>query len=275
MDDVTGVVRGVADALIVLDGIRAVSLGGSRALGMDDAGSDTDLYAWYRGPLVSAAIRQQALDGLADDVVVPFDAFGPEDHWHSDGGPFEVVYVDLDDIHAQISRARGVGLDGEVCATAFLHTAYASVPIADPYAELGRLHNDLTTFPEATRAAQLLRLPVMAGEFASQLRGAQARQDWPMVVRRTAGLLDVTVSLLFALNRRYHPGEKRLLAHVASCELRPTNVAERLRTACMAAPDDPSLAEQFLTLIAEIVALDESGSSSGTPGASAQEPASS
>ncbi len=273
MADVTGVVRDVANALIGLDGIRAVSLGGSRALGMDDASSDTDLYAWYRGPLMGAAVRHQALADLADDVVVPFDAFGPEDHWRSDGRPFEVVYVDLDDIHAQISRARSVGLDGEVCATAFLHTAHASVPIADPFAELDRLHSDLASFPEATRTVQLLQLPVMAGEFASQLRGAQARQDWPMVVRRTAGLLDVTVSLLFALNRRYHPGEKRLLAHVASCEVRPPNVADRLRTACVTAPDDPSLAEQFVSLIAEIVALDEAGSSSAAQG-SAQEPAS-
>ena len=275
MEVVTGVLRDVANALIALDGIRAVSLGGSRALGMDDAGSDTDLYAWYRGPLVGAGVRQQALAGLADDVVVPFDAFGPEDHWHFDGRPFEVVYVDLDDIHAQISRARSVGLDAEVCATAFLHTAYASVPITDPYDELDRLHTDLTTFPEATRAVQLLRLPVMADEFASQLRGAQSRKDWPMVVRRTGGLLDVTVSLLFALNRRYHPGEKRLLAHVASCDVRPINMADRLRAACLAAPDDRSLAEQFVSLIAEIVALDEVGSSSARPRARAQDPASS
>jgi hypothetical protein len=271
MADVTGTVRDVANALIGLAGIRAVSLGGSRALGMDDASSDTDLYAWYRGTLVGAAVRQQALADLADDVVVPFDAFGPEDHWHSDRRPFEVVYVDLDVIHAQISRARSVGLDGEVCATAFLHTAYAGVPIADPYAELDRLQTDLASFPEATRTTQLLQLPVMAGEFASQLRGAQARQDWPMVVRRTAGLLDVTVSLLFALNRRYHPGEKRLLAHVASCEVRPPNVADRLRTACLTAPNDPSLAEQFVSLIAEIVALYEAGSSSAAQGR-AQEP---
>jgi len=275
MEVVTGVLRDAADALIALDGIRAVSLGGSRALGMDDAASDTDLYAWYRGPLVAAELRHEALRGLTDDGVHPFDAFGPEDHWHSDRRLFEVVYVDLDDIWAQISRARGVGLDGEVCATAFLHTAYASVPIADPHAELDQLHADLTTFPEATRAVQLLRLPVMADEFASQLRGAQSRQDWPMVVRRRAGLLDVTVSLLFALNRRYHPGEKRLLAHVASCDVRPINVADRLRAACVAAPDDPSLAEQFVSLIAETVALEGVGSSSVTPRASAQDPASS
>ena len=96
-----------------------------------------------------------------------------------------------------------------------------------------------------------------------------------MVVRRRAGLLDVTVSLLFALNRRYHPGEKRLLAHVASCDVRPINVADRLRAACVAAPDDPSLAEQFVSLIAETVALEGVGSSSVTPRASAQDPASS
>jgi hypothetical protein len=271
MADVTGTVRDVANALIGLAGIRAVSLGGSRAVGMDDASSDTDLYAWYRGTLVGAAVRQQTLADLADDEIRSFEVFGPEDHWHVDGRLVEVVYLDLAEIERQTARARSEGLAGEVCATAFLHTAYASVLVEDPYGDLVGLQSDLATYPEATRDRQLAELPVMAGEFASQLRTAQAREDWPMVVRRRAGLLDVAVSLLFALNRRYHPGEKRLLAHVASCEVRPPNVADRLRTACLTAPNDPSLAEQFVSLIAEIVALDEAGSSSAAQGR-AQEP---
>lgn len=254
-DAVTDADRGVAAALVALPGVRAVSLGGSRALGLTDPRSDTDLYAWYRGSLSGAALRQAALAHCADDEVLSFDVFGPEDHWHQDGSLVEVVYLDLDEIEGLATRARTEGLSGEVCATAFLHTAYASVPIEDPYDDLARLRSELATYPEATRVRQLAELPVMAEEFASQLRTAQARQDWPMVARRRAGLLDVAVSLVFALNRRYHPGEKRLLVLVERCAVRPEGMVERLRSVCLADPDDPTLSGQFMDLIGEVVAL--------------------
>jgi hypothetical protein len=252
---VTDADRAVAAALLALPDIRAVSLGGSRALGLTDRASDTDLYAWYRGALTPADRRRAALSGLADDEIRSFEVFGPEDHWHVDGELVEVVYLDLDEIERQAARARTEGLAGEVCATAFLHTAYASVLVDDPHGDLVRLQSDLATYPEATRDRQRDELPIMADEFASQLRTAQAREDWPMVVRRRAGLLDVTVSLVFALNRRYHPGEKRLLAHVGQCAVLPDRLVQRLRSACLADPDDPGLATRFIALIAEVVAL--------------------
>jgi hypothetical protein len=255
MGRVTGADRAIAGALVSLPGIRAVSLGGSRAVDLMDRASDTDLYAWYRGGVAPPELRQATLANLADDEVRSFDVFGPEDHWHVDGQLVEVVYLDLDVIEQQSSRARTEGLSGEVCATAFLNTAYASLPVDDSYGELSRLRSELATYPEATRARQLAELPVMADEFASQLRTAQYREDWPMVARRRAALLDVTVSLVFALNRRYHPGEKRLLVHTGQCALQPDRMVPRLRSACLADPDDPALATRFIGLIAEVVAL--------------------
>jgi hypothetical protein len=255
MGGVTDADREIAAALVSLPGVRAVSLGGSRAVDLTDRASDTDLYAWYRGVVAPAELRRATLASFADDEIRSFDVFGPEDHWHVDGELVEVVYLDLDVIDRQAAIARTEGLAGEVCATAFLHTAYASLPADDPHGELERLRGELATYPEATRDRQLTELPIMADEFASQLRTAQYREDWPMVARRRAGLLDVTVSLVFALNRRYHPGEKRLLAHTARCELRPERLEQRLRAATLADPDDPALATRFIGLIAEVVAL--------------------
>ncbi len=246
--------RAVAAALVGVPGVRAVSLGGSRAVGLADGGSDTDLYAWYRGRLADPLVRKAALGERAADLV-SYDIFGPEDHWHTAGRLVEVVYLDLDVIESLARVAATDGLAGEVCATAFLHTAYAGVPIEDPYGDLGRLRRDLDTFPEATRRRQLAELPLLAEEFASQLAKAQTRQDWPMVVRRRAGLVDVVVSLVFALNRRYHPGEKRVLVHVGDCDAGPVDLVARLRDACLAAPDDATLAPQLLRLVAETAAL--------------------
>jgi hypothetical protein len=184
MDLLTEVDRAIASALIGLNGIRAVSIGGSRAVGMDDSASDTDLYAWQRGPLVAAALRQEELAGLADDGVTSFEVFGPEDHFHVDGRLVEVVHLDLDEIEGQVRRARTEGLGGEVCATAFLHTAYASVPIPDPYAELDRLHADLTTFPEATRASSSACRSWPTSSPPSCAERSPATGQWSFAARR-------------------------------------------------------------------------------------------
>ena len=248
--------RALAAALIGLPSVRAVSLGGSRALGLADATSDTDLYAWFEAPLDASALRQAAIAGLADGgAVALFDQFGPEDKFAIDGRLVEIVYLDLADINASIEAATTVGLDGEVCATAFLHTAARGVPLADPDGALAGLRDTLQTYPEATRAAQFANLPPMAEEFGSQLRGAQRRGDVLMVARRRAALIDVVASLTFALNRRYHPGEKRLAVHLDACALRPDGLVERLQRAATLPADDPALPTAFESLIAELVAL--------------------
>lgn len=257
--------RAVASALIGLDGIAALSLGGSRAVGVDDAGSDTDLYAWFRGPLVGAGTRRRMLGPLADGAVESFDVFGPEDHFAVRGRPVEVVYLDLATIDEQVERAGLDGLAAEVCATAFLHTAYVGIPVVDPHGELARLRVALATYPEATRERQFTELPQLAAEFAAQLVKAQSRGDWPMVLRRRAGLVDVVASLVLALNRRYHPGEKRLLFHLAQCDRRPEALSGRLRQACLSRAEDPGLAPGLLDLVWETAALREGVGQPGKP----------
>lgn len=105
--------RALAAALIGLPSVRAVSLGGSRALGLADATSDTDLYAWFEAPLDAPALRQAAIAGLADGgAVALFDQFGPEDKFAIDGRLVEIVYLDLADINASIEAARPSGSMG-------------------------------------------------------------------------------------------------------------------------------------------------------------------
>lgn len=247
--------RALASALLTLPEVIAVSLGGSRALGTDDEASDTDLYAWYRGTPPPAEARGAALRPLADGVIHSSDLFGPEDHFAVAGRLTEVVHLDLDALTEQARVARTEGLGGDVCATAFLHTAFAGIVVADPSGALGRFQADLAHYPEATRERQLRDLPQLADEYASQLTKAQLRGDWPMVVRRRAALVDVLASVVFAVNRRYHPGEKRLLAHLAAAPVRPDDLTGRLETACLAPAEDLELAPLLVGLIGETVAL--------------------
>jgi hypothetical protein len=65
----------------------------------------------------------------------------------------------------------------------------------------------------------------------------------------------VFFNLLFALNRRYHPGEKRLLLHGEQCALRPRELARRWAQAALLPADDAALADQMEELVEELCEL--------------------
>ncbi|EWT03362.1 hypothetical protein N865_18540 [Intrasporangium oryzae NRRL B-24470] len=139
----------LADALLGLDSVVAVFLGGSRATGVDDARSDTDLYAVHRGSVAPGPERAAALAPLADGGEVREEtAWGPEDHLHVGGGLVEVVHLELGGLRDLVDRAYTDGLGDEGFATAFLHTVNAGLVLRDPEGEVAALQVRLVTYPE-------------------------------------------------------------------------------------------------------------------------------
>lgn len=97
-----------ADLLASLPGVRAVSLGGSRAAGTAGPDSDWDLAVYYRGSFDPASLRLLGWTGQ----IFPVGGWG--------GGVFnggawlragdrrvDVHYRDLDDVEHQLAEARG------------------------------------------------------------------------------------------------------------------------------------------------------------------------
>ena len=67
----------------------------------------------------------------------------------------------------------------------------------------------------------------------------------------------VFFNLLFALNRRYHPGEKRLLAHAERIPQRPGRLRERWEQIALLPIDDPAVADLLEELVEEVSRLAE------------------
>jgi hypothetical protein len=93
----------LADELAGMDGVVAVALGGSRALGVADAGSDWDLAVYYRGAVDTTAL---ALHG----AVYPPGSWGRIMNggaWlkTADGAEVDVLLRDLDVAEAWCERA--------------------------------------------------------------------------------------------------------------------------------------------------------------------------
>ncbi len=250
----------VAEAMVGLRGIIGITLGGSVASGLADDSSDIDLHAYWRASLASSEEREDRLYHVADEgsMNIGVTYWGLEDHLNIGGRPVELVYVNLDELRSDIERAYDEGLNGEGFVTAQFYYLDTGHVLYDPAGELGMLQERLrASYPEPTRQLLLHDNPFLFQTYMEHLRKAQQRGDLLFVQHRRYTMQMVFFNLLFALNRRYHPGEKRLLIHGKRCPIKPDKMAERWeRTARMAA-DDPALTKEIERLVEDICALTE------------------
>jgi len=80
-----------------------------------------------------------------------------------------------------------------------------------------------------------MNLPVLGGTIQSyeqQIRSAFRRRDRVSLNHRTAAWLASYFDLLFAANRRFNPGEKRLLAQAQALPTTPEWMAADVEAAC-------------------------------------------
>jgi hypothetical protein len=117
-------------------------------------------------------------------------------------------------------------------STCLWHNVRTCLPLFDRAGWLGRLRARAAgPYPEPLRRAVIDRnLPLLArrlSSFQAQLGAAEARGDAVAANHRTAAFLASAFDVLFALNRRTHPGEKRLLEHaLRDCPVRPFGFEE-------------------------------------------------
>jgi hypothetical protein len=250
----------VVTLITSLPGIVGVSLGGSAAAGLADDTSDLDLHVYWRGDLAPPAERAARLAQFADagSVEVNILTWGLEDHARVGGRLIELIYVHLDDLRAEIDRAYSEGLITEGYTTARLYYLAGGRLLHDTAGKLTGLRDRLLAeYPESTRKLLLQHQPELLRYFLWHLRQAQQRGDLLFVQHRRYALQSMFYNLLFALNRRYHPGEKRLLIHGERCARRPAQLSARWAESTRLAADDPALPALFDGLIEELCALIE------------------
>lgn len=247
----------VADAAMAISGVVAVTLGGSLASGLADEHSDVDLHVYWREPLADDAARHAALAAAADagTAVATIREWGLEDHLTAGGRLVELVYVHLGDLRSLVERSYGEGLGDEGFATALLWSVAAGLLLRDPSGELHALRARLAAYPEATRRRLLATMPGLLRAYLGQLRKAQARGDVLFAQHRRYTIQMVYFNMLFALNRMYHPGEKRLLLHGERCAIRPPGQAERWERVARLPAGDPAAAELLAGLTDDLCAL--------------------
>jgi predicted nucleotidyltransferase len=160
------VIAAMADRLVAVPGVVAVSLGGSRARGDHTPESDVDLGLYYRPPLDT-----RALGALARELCGPAAAVTEPGEWGPwvDGGawltlagtPVDWIYRDLDRVDRTWADARAgryafhtqAGHPLGVPDFAYAGEVALGLVLADPTGELTRLRRDARQYPPELAAA--------------------------------------------------------------------------------------------------------------------------
>ncbi len=244
--------------LSVMPGIVAVSLGGSVAVGLADDASELDLHVYWAAPLPSAETRAARLRAIADpdSVRAGLTSWGLEDQFSVGSRPVELIYRCWDDVRDEVERAYDPGLPGQGFTTAVLYSVARGRPLHDPTGDLTTARERLVReFPEATRTAILQREIPLLGFHLSQLRKAQVRDDIVYAQHVRCKVQVLFFDVLFALNRLYHPGEKRSLEHARRYVIRPAECEERWEHAARLGANDSGLVQHLGDLVVELHGL--------------------
>lgn len=204
--------------------VSAITLGGSRAASRHDLESDHDIEVFVTSE-VPTELRRALADRFDPQPELDNRWFGTSDEWidRTTGTAIDIAYFDRDafehDIRAVIERHRPrLGY-----TTAFWYTLRHAEPVFDRDGWLASMRTLAgTPYPDSLRWSIVAwNHPLLRSVHASwrnQIALAVQRDDPVSINHRTAALLASVFDILFALARTLHPGEKRLLDHLAGLD---------------------------------------------------------
>ncbi len=243
-------------------GVVGIALGGSRVGTAADEQSDLDLYVFGDEPSLELRRALAAAHDPAPEI--GNSAFGPGDEWTARNGMgVDLIYWSPAWIGEMLARVLDRHQASVGYTTAFWFTIREMRPLFDRTGWLATLKERAAgSYPEPLRAAVIrLNYPLLRAarsSFLHQIELAIVRDDPISVQHRTAALMASYTDVLFALNRQPHPGEKRILHHLAArCPLLPEGVAADVRAviAASCAPIEHGLVDQITRLIDKLDAL--------------------
>jgi len=239
--------------------VDAITLGGSRASGTHDADSDCDVYVYLNCDLDSEK-RKNALSQTCDALEINNRYWDLEDDCIlKDGTPIEICYRSL----AQTGEALKDPLEKHAAQCGYTTVVCDSVLGAkilyDPHGLYAQLVQRFTVpYPEPLRQNIIAKnRAVLSGimqSYLGQIEKAIKRGDVVSVNHRVAEFLASYFDVLFAINRRFHPGQKRLIERAVSmCQWLPEDFETDLHRLFAAEKQENILS----TLRAMIAKLDQ------------------
>ena len=214
--------------------VRAIALSGSTTAGTADEDSDFDVYVYTEKEIpveVRACIAQKyaqnpELDNryweTGDEMIISDTQKG-----------LDIMYRSPEWIEGIVRRVYDEKNAAVGYTTAFLHNISSSEVLYDKNGWFSGLQNKINAeYPDELAKNIIKKNFVLLrkkkySSFYDQIKNALKRGDFISVNHRTAAFLASYFDTLFAFNRVYHPGEKRLLFYAKKlCKKLPDNFEE-------------------------------------------------
>jgi hypothetical protein len=236
--EVPGFLKQIANAFGSMPGVEAVAWCGSAAMGVADAHSDFDFYVYTSAPVPLESRRAFILERSRHSQLN--NTFWElEDEWiDAEGRRFNAMYRARDFVLGEIAgRLEQYSADLGY-TTAYCFSVANGFILYDPRHWLNTLQERLhQPFPEPLiRSIVAKNRPVLGGGMQScylaQMKAAIARDDLISLNHRVAVWIASYIDILFAMNRRYHPGEKRLLKYMQGLPEVPENALDDIPRLC-------------------------------------------
>lgn len=214
--------------------VEAIALGGSRSGENYDEKSDYDLYVYVTAP-IGEENRRALLADYCKYLEIGNHYWEYEDNCVLNNGiDIDILYRDLNEFCDGVAR---VVESFEACngyTTCMWHNLLTCKIICDKRGRLQRAKNRFSVpYPEELRNNIIKRNTALLYNampaYLFQLNKANKRNDRVSVIHRTAAFLESYFDVIFALNKRTHPGEKRLIELCArNCSILPDRFEENL-----------------------------------------------
>jgi predicted nucleotidyltransferase len=250
----TEALKDLVAALAALPEVEAVMLGGSRAAGCADARSDYDVYVYLSVPLALEQ-RRAALAPHLGDMEWDRRFWETEDDGElAKGTEIELIYRSQALIEAQLDTVLLQHAASTGYTTCLWANVAASLILFDRSGwGAALLARSRCPYPRPLAEAIVAKnFPLLAQArcaYAHQIAKALARDDALSVNHRVAALLASWFDIVFAVNERPHPGEKRLLEWLDRLPAAPEGASARIRKVLsQTAAMDPGLNDEIAAL---------------------------
>ena len=226
---------GIFENLKAIDCVEAIALGGSRAGSVYDEKSDYDVYVYVTAP-ISENIRREMLSTYCSYVEIGNHYWEYEDNCVLNSGiDIDILYRNLDDFCKGIESVVVQCQPANAYTTCMWHNLLQCRILYDRDGRLKAAKEKYNIpYPQRLQQAiverQLNLMDAAMPAYRIQIEKAVRRRDLVSINHRVTEFLASYFDLLFALNGKTHPGEKRLMELCRkNCTILPENFEENLQ----------------------------------------------
>lgn len=210
-----------------LDEVEIIMLGGSKAINKDDELSDYDVYIYF-DKYIEVEKRKRILDKYLKYYEIANKFWEEEDDGIlKNNKEIEIIYRNVEFLEEQFNNAFKEYNTSFGYSTCMIHNILTSKIIYDKNNKIQEYKTIYNYYPEKLKRNIVLNnsklLDDQMPSLSYQIKKAIKRNDIVSINHRVTEYLAIYFDILFAINEKFHPGEKRLLSHLESLEIKPIN----------------------------------------------------